>query len=63
MKRQFAAHRDYSSIANCWTKITIMFHRIFGIFLRYFKICTYVFHITCGTPNNAEQNPGQEPLV
>jgi len=30
-KRQLEAHRDHSSVANCWTKIPVILKGIFGI--------------------------------
>jgi hypothetical protein len=62
-KRQLVAHEDYSSIANCRTKIPAIFRGIFGIF-RGISIFLFIYStISRGTPDDVLRNPGWETLV
>jgi hypothetical protein len=43
-RRQLVAHKDYSSIANCQTEITVMFRGLFGIFYNISKLYVHIPH-------------------
>jgi hypothetical protein len=62
-KKQLVKHADYSSVANCQTKIPAI---LWGIFenLWHLKIFIYLFHSFCReTPNDVMQNRGCETLL
>jgi hypothetical protein len=47
---QISDHEDYSSTADCRTKVPSIFRRIFGFFLRHLNIFIFYFIILRGTP-------------
>ena len=62
-KRQSVTHADYSTTANCHTKIPVIFRRIFEIF-RSISKCLYMYSTnSLGTPNDVQCNPGWQTLI
>jgi hypothetical protein len=43
-RRQLVAHKDYSSITNCQTEITVMFRELFGIFTIFKNLYVHIPH-------------------
>jgi len=60
MKRQLAAHADYSSIVICQTNIPATYQSILRIFHGTSTFLLISSTISCGTPNYVLQNPGWE---
>jgi hypothetical protein len=57
------AHGNYSSTANCRTKISAIFRGIFGIFRGVSKYLFIYSTILRGTPDDVLRNPGWETLT